>query len=125
MPAAAIAKTIDAKARPISTPERVEDFAGAAGREETGLALAAGAATAGAACCLAATGAAGAAEWRLSPAVAATGAEVAIGTRIDGPPVGLGGRLMRTVCFFCETSAAVGGSGVSEGGTGGVVSDIA
>lgn len=110
---------------PISTPERVEAFAVTAGREETGLTLAAGAATAGAACGLAATEATGAAEGRLSAAGAAAGAEAAMSTRIEGPPVGLGGRLMRTVCFFCETSAALGGSGVSDGGTEGVFSDIA
>jgi hypothetical protein len=34
-----------------------------------------------------------------------------------GPPVGFGGKLMRTVCFFAVASAGFAGSG--EGGVGG------
>ena len=58
---------------------------------------------------------------------AATGAaEGAVeGIRIDGPPAGLGGNEMRTVCFFCAASAGFGGSGVAPGAPGGgVFSDI-
>jgi hypothetical protein len=89
--------------------------AGAAGAATDAFAAAAGAAGA-------AAGAAGAAA--AGAAVGAAGAAEAEGTRIDGPPAGLGGRLMRTVCFFCDASAALGGSGAGDGGTGGLFSDI-
>ncbi len=65
---------------------------------------------------VAARGAVGAAE---------DGGAPAAGRRIDGPPAGLGGSEMRTVCFFCAASAGFGGSGVAPGAPGGgVVSDI-
>lgn len=114
---AAIASNADAKANPTSRPltpppddgrgagraagaaagaAGTAGFdAGAAGIE--GAAFAAGTAAAGAA----ATGAAGA---------GAAGA--AVGIRIDGPAAGFGGRLMRTVCFFCTASPAGGVGGV-------------
>ena len=117
-----------AKASPMSNP------AIAAGRAAAGLAGAAGAlgaaATAGAAGLAGAAAATGAAGAELAEgagalaAGAATAGAAAEGTRIDGPPVGLGGKLMRTVCFFWDASAALGGSGVADGGTGGVFSDI-
>jgi len=108
----------------------------AAGRTAAGLAGAAGdlgaadtAGAAGLAGAAAATGAAGAELAEGAGALAAGAAAgaagaAAEGTRIDGPPVGLGGKLMRTVCFFWDASAALGGSGVADGGTGGVFSDI-
>jgi hypothetical protein len=86
--------------------------AGAAACEAIGAAAtdAAGAGTAGAAG--AATG-------------AGAGAAAAEGTRIEGPPAGLGGRLIRTVCFFwADASAGFWGSAAAGGLTGGVVSDI-
>ena len=57
---------------------------------------------------------------------------------MEGPDAGLGGRLIRTVCFFAAASAGFGGStgagaiegggvagaAVGAGGTGGVGSDI-
>ena len=108
-----------------------------AGRE-AGVAEAAGAgfeaAAAGAAAAVLAAEAAGAAatgaagDGTAGAAGAATGAgdgAAAAGTRMEGPPAGFGGRLMRTVCFFCaEASAALGGSGAAGGVTGGVFSDI-
>jgi len=48
--------------------------------------------------------------------VTATAGAPGAGILIAGPPVGLGGKLMRTVCFFCAASAALGGSA----GVGGV-----
>ena len=88
-----------------------------------GLAAAAGAAALAPAAGFAPAAAAGAA----GAAVCAepTGA-LGEGILIEGPPAGLGGRLMRTVCFFCIASAGFGGSeaGVGAGGTGEVGSDI-
>ncbi len=68
---------------------------------------------------LGAAGAAGA-------AVAAAGAAgaAADGIRIEGPPAGFGGRLMRTVCFFCVASAGFGGSEPGAGEGAGLLSDI-
>jgi hypothetical protein len=105
-------------------PPMVAALAGAAGLAAGfGASGAAGAATdAFAATAGAAAGAAG--DAATGAAVGAAGAAVAEGTRIDGPPAGLGGRLMRTVCFFCDASAALGGSGAGDGGTGGLFSDI-
>jgi hypothetical protein len=92
---------------------------------------------AGAAGAFAAAGAAGVAAWAAgvaAGAAAAGAAGLAAGIRIDGPPAGLGGRLIRTVCFFAAASAGFGGSGAAAaagagaeggvGGTGGVGSDI-
>lgn len=91
--------------------------AGAAGAG----AWARGAGAAGAGAGAGAAGADGAAA-----AVAAAGAGAgAAGILIAGPPAGFGGRLMRTVCFFCAASAGLGGSG--DGGVedpGGGVSDM-
>lgn len=84
--------------------------AGAAAWEATGAAAGAGTAGAAGAVTEAGAGAAGAA---------------AAGTRIEGPPAGFGGRLMRTVCFFwADASAGFGGSAAAGGLTGGVFSDI-
>ena len=132
---AAIASTMAANASPMSRPLIPEALG--AGRE-AGVAEAAGAgfeaAAAGAAAAALAAGAAGAAataaagDGTAGAAGAETGAgewAAAAGTRIDGPPAGFGGRLMRTVCFFwAEASAALGGSGAAGGVTGGVFSDI-
>lgn len=55
-------------------------------------------------------------------AAGAAGAEDAppAGMRMDGPAEGLGGRLIRTVCFLAEASAGFGGStGDDEGAAGG------
>ena len=94
-----------------------------------GLATGAAAGAAGAAALVAcedieaaATDAAGAAA---GAAETGAGAAAAEGTRIEGPPAGLGGRLMRTVCFFwADASAGFWGSAAAGGLTGGVVSDI-
>lgn len=131
---AAIPSTIAAKAKPMSRPLMPaalgagRDGADAVGAAGAGFeAAAAGAAAAAlAAGAAAATGAAG--DGTAGAAGAATGAgegAAAAGTRIDGPPAGFGGRLMRTVCFFwAEASGALGGSGAAGGVTGGVFSDI-
>jgi len=99
-------------------------LAGAAGLA-TGAAAGAAATGALAACEdieAAATDAAGAAA---GAAETGAGAAAAEGTRIEGPPAGLGGRLMRTVCFFwADASAGIWGSAAAGGLTGGVVSDI-
>jgi len=96
---------------------------------------------AGAAGAFAAAGAAGVAAGAAGVAAGAAAAGAAVlaaGIRIDGPPAGLGGRLIRTVCFFAAASAGFGGSGAAAaagaaagagaeggvGGTGGVGSDI-
>ncbi len=51
-------------------------------------------------------------------------AGAAAGIRIEGPPLGFGGRLIRTVCFFWVASVALGGSD-DEGELGtGLMSDI-
>ena len=131
---AAMPRTIAAKAKPMSRPLMLAGLA--AGRLAGAAGLAAGAA--GAAAGLAA----GAGAWEATGAAAtaadgagtagaagaATGAGAgaeAAGTRIDGPPAGFGGRLMRTVCFFwADASAGFGGSAAAGGLTGGVVSDI-
>ena len=110
-------------------------LAGAAGlatgaaAEATG--AAAGAAAGALAACedieAAATDAAGAGAAGAAAGAAETGAGAAAaeGTRIEGPPAGLGGRLMRTVCFFwADASAGFWGSAAAGGLTGGVVSDI-
>ena len=99
-----------------------------------GLATGAAAAATGAAALVAcedieaaATDAAGAGAAGAAGAAAETGAGAAAaeGTRIEGPPAGLGGRLMRTVCFFwADASAGFWGSAAAGGLTGGVVSDI-
>jgi hypothetical protein len=126
-------RTIAAKANPMSRPLMLAGLA--AGRLTGAAGFAAGAAGA-------AGLAAGAAEWDAAGAAAAaaagagtageagadTGAgagAAATGTRIDGPPAGFGGRLIRTVCFFwADASAGFWGSAVAGGLTGGVVSDI-
>ena len=120
---AAIPSTIAAKAKPMSRPLMPaalgagRDGADAVGAAGAGFeAAAAGAAAAAlAAGAAAATGAVG--DGTAGAAGAATGAgegAAAAGTRIDGPPAGFGGRLMRTVCFFwTEASGALGGSGVA------------
>ena len=50
----------------------------------------------------------------------------AAGILMAGPPVGLGGKLMRTVCFFWASAAFAGSPPPGAGGTGGtgVISDI-
>ena len=126
-------RTIAAKANPMSRPLMLAGLA--AGRLAGAAGFAAGAAGA-------AGLAAGAAEWDAAGAAATaaagagtageagadTGAgagAAATGTRIDGPPAGFGGRLMRTVCFFwADASAGFWGSAAAGGLTGGVVSDI-
>jgi hypothetical protein len=93
-------------------------FAAGAAGFAAGAAGIAGAAGGVAALAAGAAGAAGA-------AVAADGATgAAAGTRIEGPPAGFGGRLIRTVCFFWDASAGLGGSEAAGGFTGGVFSDI-
>ncbi len=125
--ATAMTMATTAKARPRSSPLIAAGRAAAgAGRE--GAATGAGAAgLAGREAADGAAGGAGAAAGAAGTAVWAepTGA-LGEGILIDGPPAGFGGRLMRTVCFFCVASAALGGSGagVGAGGTGGVGSDI-
>lgn len=57
-----------------------------------------------------------------TPDAVAAGAAVA-GILMDGPPEGLGGRLMRTVCFLAAASAGAG-PGVPAGGIGGLISAI-
>jgi len=91
-------------------------FGAAAGADAA--AFGAGAAAAGAA---GADGAAGAAA-----VAAATEAGAAWeGILIEAPPAGFGGRLIRTVCFFCAASAGFGGSGAGGGvDPGGGVSDM-
>ena len=102
-------------------------LAGAAGLATGAAAAATGAAGAAALVACedieaAATDAAGAAA---GAAETGAGAAAAEGTRIEGPPAGLGGRLMRTVCFFwADASAGFWGSAAAGGLTGGVVSDI-
>ena len=126
-------RTIAANANPMSRPLMLAGLA--AGRLTGAAGFAAGAAGA-------AGLAAGAAEWDAAGAAATaaagagtageagadTGAgagAAAAGTRIDGPPAGFGGRLMRTVCFFwADASAGLGGSAAAGGLTGGVFSDI-
>ena len=124
--ATAMTMRTTAKASPRSSP-LIAAGRGAAGAGREGAGAATGAGTAGLVAMgadetgAAATGAAGAAAVWAEP----TGA-LGEGILIDGPPAGFGGRLMRTVCFFCVASAALGGSGagVGAGGTGGVGSDI-
>ena len=71
-------------------------------------------------------GAMGAAVGAADAAAIGAGAGAVEGIRMDGPPAGLGGSEMRTVCFFCAASAGFGGSGVAPGAPGGgVFSDIA
>ncbi len=110
----------------MASPKSIALIAGAAGRG-AGAGLEGGGA--GAAETL---GAAGAAAGALPPGVAGGGAGIAMvclaagapaaGILMAGPPVGLGGKLIRTVCFFCA-SAGFGGSPPGAGGTG-VLSDI-
>ena len=58
-------------------------------------------------------------------AAAGAGVAPAAGRRMEGPPAGLGGREIRTVCFFWAASAGFGGSGLAPGAPGGgLVSDI-
>jgi len=140
---AAIASSATAKARPTSRPLTPAERAGAgrgaaagfaagaagaaaaAGAAVAGLDMAAGAAEAGeGGAGRAAAGAAGAAGAAAGAGVDAAAGAAAEGIRIDGPPAGLGGRLMRTVCFFCAASAGLGGSGVGAGGGTGLFSDI-
>jgi hypothetical protein len=107
-------------------------LAGAAGLATGAAAAATGAAGAAALVACedieaAATEAAGAGAAGAATGAAETGAGAAAaeGTRIEGPPAGLGGRLMRTVCFFwADASAGFWGSAAAGGLTGGVVSDI-
>ena len=107
-------------------------LAGAAGLATGAAAAATGAAAGALAACedieaAAATEAAGAGAAGAAAGAAETGAGAAAaeGTRIEGPPAGLGGRLMRTVCFFwADASAGFWGSAAAGGLTGGVVSDI-
>ena len=105
-----------AKARPTSKPLTTERTA----------ATEAGRAGAGAGAAGLAAGAAGTARGAAGTATAA-GAP-GTGILMDGPLDGFGGRLMRTVCFFCAASAGLGGSaagaGAGAGGTGAVGSDI-
>lgn len=105
-------------------------LAGAAGLATGAAAAATGAAGAAALVACedieaAATEAAGAGAAGAATGAAETGAGAAAaeGTRIEGPPAGLGGRLMRTVCFFwADASAGFWGSAAAGGLTGGVVS---
>ena len=97
--------------------------AGAAGAAAAGFAaIDCGAAEAG-------EGAGGRAEEAGAEAAGAAGVvalagAAAGGIRIEGPPAGLGGRLILTVCFFWAASAGFGGSGVDAGGGTGLFSDI-
>lgn len=105
-----------ANANPTSMPLTAGAAARAgAGAGRAGAAGGAGAAGfAGAAGAAAGAGAAGAATEAAAAGAGAAGA----GILIEGPPAGLGGRLMRTVCFLAAASAGLGGSGAGAGGTG-------
>ncbi len=126
--------TTPAKARPTSMPLTPAAARAGAAAGRAGAAAGAGAATAAAgfAGAAAAAGAAGAAAAGAAGAAAAgaAGAPAGAGILIEGPPAGLGGRVMRTVCFFWAESAAAAlgasgaGAGAGAGGTGLVGSDI-
>lgn len=104
-----------ANANPTSMP--LTD--GAAARAGAGAGRAGAAGGAGAAGLAGAAGAACGAGAAGAAVAAAAGAGAAgAGILIDGPPAGLGGRLMRTVCFLAAASAGLGGSGAGAGGTG-------
>lgn len=126
--------TTPAKARPTSMPLTPAAARAGAAAGRAGAAAGAGAATAAAGFegAAAAAGAAGAAAAGAAGAAAAgaAGAPAGAGILIEGPPAGLGGRVMRTVCFFWAESAAAAlgasgaGAGAGAGGTGLVGSDI-
>lgn len=121
-PAAANANPISTGFKTAAPPTRAGRPAGAAGRGAVGapgLTPAAGAAGAAAGRAGAAAGGGGVAA---GADAGAAEAPAGLGILIEGPPAGRGGRLIRTVCFFCDTSGAFAGSGFGfDGGFGGEV----